>query len=137
MMLKIILILFITAIILCFLYITIIILSKNNSTSATAKLEIKNNIKKSHFLSLSYFVLCLIKACMFLIPFLVPMIYLFIKISSQTSTENVEFHLIELFFVFLLTVFSYFAINLHLYKTIFYRFYNYRKIFKSTISNYF
>jgi hypothetical protein len=108
LLLKISLILAIIALLLCFLYIIVIIISKNSVINNNNKPHFKKNIKKSYFLSCSYFSLCLIKAVMMLLPFIIPILYLLIKFSLANATGDnslIFYHMMEMIGVLLLTVF--------------------------------
>ncbi|MCF7791178.1 MAG: hypothetical protein K9M56_04180 [Victivallales bacterium] len=109
LMIKIILILSFLALFLCFLYMIIIIISKNPpKKTERIRDKLKNDFKKSYKFPLSYLILSIIKAGMLLAPFTVPILYFLIKILTTPPLLNhsdIYLHIIEFTAVLVLTVF--------------------------------
>ena len=107
LLVKVICILAVISLFLCFLYVIVIIISKK-SLIDNDKFLIKKCIKKSYHLSFSYFGLCVIKAIMLLLPFLVPTLYLLLKLTPTADSQQdplIYYHVIELIGVLFLTIF--------------------------------
>jgi hypothetical protein len=122
LLLKISFILAIIALLLCFLYIIVIIISKSSVINNNNKSYLKKDIKKSYLLSCSYFSLCIIKALMLLLPFIIPALYLLLKLSINDSSEiasaqslSIFYHIFEMIGVL---VFTFFLIVLSIYTYI-------------------
>ncbi|HBM16779.1 MAG TPA: hypothetical protein DD381_10615 [Lentisphaeria bacterium] len=72
-------------IILCLLYIVTIIISKMSVSKNTQKIDIKKTIMHTPVMSLSYFVLCIVKVLPFSISFLIPFFFFILNLSSSTG----------------------------------------------------
>ena len=103
-MLKLILILLIVSLLLCFLYIIVILISKKSILNTNDKITFKKNMRRYHTLSLSYLTLCIIKAVIFLIPFLILLLYIIIKFAFNTSTDSATMLQTTLLFYYILEI---------------------------------
>ena len=75
-------------IILCLLYIVTILISKMSVSKNPDKVNFKGTMKRSPIMSLSYFVLCIIKVLPFCISVLIPFTLFIVSLNLSTGQES-------------------------------------------------
>lgn len=115
---KLVLVFILIFILLCLLYIVTILLSKMSVSKNPDKINFSGTMKRSPIMSLSYFVLCVVKVLPFCISFFIPFTFFVIILNTSTGQEYGLYVLIKwtliLFFSFLIFIFGiYFYIKLY------------------------
>lgn len=104
----------------CFLYIATIIVSKISVTDNNSKkIELERNLSNSHWLTISYLVLSFIKSLSLVIPSLVPLVYICLKLGPYSNYtilgfDPAVFHIIEFLIVIFITLFL-FLLGVYIY----------------------
>lgn len=101
-------------VLLSLLYIVTIIIAKISVSNNPDKINFKTSMKRSPILSLSYFVLCIIKVLPFCIVLLLPFTFFVINLNSSAGNEHGLYVIIKWlaimftsFLIFMLGIYSY------------------------------